>query len=178
MTHSNVPFIHLHVTFALLFTGDILGGNQPVAASSPNSGSGVAVGSETGMDPAVPSSIKSPLLDSSAAAQPSQQVNPTSPLETKGQSTTPDKTVCKSSQYLVTYIEHRYRKLHKKTRKCFESGKYIPSDISDLVTRILNWKDITSIEFGIISYATTQILDFFCTFSSDESFETQLQVIV
>ena len=71
--------VHLHVTFALLFTGDVPGGEQPVAASSPNYGSGVAVGSETGMDPAVPSSMESPLLDSSAVAQPSQQVNLTSP---------------------------------------------------------------------------------------------------
>ena len=94
------------------------------------------------------------------------------------QQMTPEKTVCTQSRFVITYIDRRYRKLHNKAEKCFESGKYILTDICALMNKMINWEDVTTIQFGKITYAMTQILDFFVAFSSDDSFETHEQVNV
>ena len=108
------------------------------------------------------------MVQASVATQP--------PLDT--QQMTPEETVCTQSRFVITYIDHRYRKLCKKAKKCFASGKYIPTDICALMNKIINWEDVTSTQFGKITYAMMQILDFFAAFSSDDSFETLEQVNV
>ena len=119
-----------------------------------------------------PETISTPpstvMVQASVATQP--------PLDT--QQMTPEKTVCTQSRFFIPYIDCRYRKLCKKAKKCFASGKYIPTDICALMNKIINWEDVTSFQFGKITYAMMQILDFFLAFSSDDSFETLEQVNV